>query len=48
VNKDAALRHFVSWALSEGQRMASTRGYAALPLLFAIKALDKVQGYEQP
>ncbi|HWC10108.1 MAG TPA: phosphate ABC transporter substrate-binding protein PstS [Acidimicrobiales bacterium] len=46
--EERALRHFAAWALSEGQRMAPIVGYAVVPLLFAIKALDRVQGFEDP
>ena len=42
--KAAALRHFASWALTEGQRFAENLGYAPVPRQFvppALSALDR-------
>lgn len=41
---DQALRHFGAWVLTEGQRSAIRLGYSPLPLPFAVRTLEGLQG----
>ncbi len=41
--RSRALKHFLEWALSEGQEIAKTQGYAILPRGVVEKALAKVK-----
>lgn len=42
-DKDAALRHFAEWILSEGQRSAARFGFAPLPLPLLVRTLEGLQ-----
>jgi phosphate transport system substrate-binding protein len=42
-DKDAALRHFGEWILSEGQRSATRLGFAPLPLPLLVRTLEGMQ-----
>jgi phosphate transport system substrate-binding protein len=42
-DKDAALRHFAEWILTEGQRSAARLGFAPLPLPLVVRTLEGVQ-----
>ena len=42
--RQTALRHFLAWALTEGQRVAERLGYAPVPLPLLITAIARVQG----
>ncbi len=44
VTRQTALRHFVAWALTEGQRHARRVGYSPVPLPVLITAIARVQG----
>ena len=44
--RQTALRHFVAWVLTEGQRFADEFGYAPVPLPVLITAIAIVQGGE--
>lgn len=41
--KDAALRHFAAWILTEGQRSATRLGFTPLPLPLLVRTLEGVQ-----
>lgn len=42
-DKDAALRHFALWILTEGQRSATRLGFAPLPLPLLVRTLEGLQ-----
>ncbi|MDQ4134420.1 MAG: substrate-binding domain-containing protein, partial [Actinomycetota bacterium] len=46
--KRTALRHFVAWTLTEGQRSADRLGYSPVPLPVLVNAIATVQATEDP
>ncbi len=42
-DKDTAARHFVSWVLSEGQRVTTRLGFVPLPLPLLVRTLEGLQ-----